>query len=230
MQKMAVILVTVSATLASAPGLAETVSYYYTNEQGSVLVVTNAAGVASSVVDHRPYGADTFGANGSGPGYTGHFEDEDTSFIYMQARYYDGALGRFLSPDPVTPSNGGVFRMNRYVYGNNNPIANVDPDGRNTNSDGRNTDPCSSAANVCTVDYQSGYGDPSPAPPRSAPDLSYLRTQVVPEDAYLFDPGTGIGAGTFLGPPSERDFNAIDIVAKRDSSNLIGKASVASIN
>lgn len=48
----------------------------------------------------------------------------------MQQRYYDPAIGRFLSVDPVAtnPSTGSSF--NRYWYANNNPYRFTDPDGR----------------------------------------------------------------------------------------------------
>ncbi len=47
----------------------------------------------------------------------------------MQARYYDPALGRFLSNDPVgfTPARPDLF--NRYAYAANDPVNMVDPDG-----------------------------------------------------------------------------------------------------
>lgn len=45
-------------------------------------------------------------------------------------RYYDASTGRFLSVDPAGPSPGSLFHFNRYDYANNNPIINIDPDGR----------------------------------------------------------------------------------------------------
>ncbi|WP_425502759.1 RHS repeat-associated core domain-containing protein [Pinirhizobacter soli] len=32
-----------------------------------------------------------------GPSYTGHVADTDSGLVYMQARYYEPQLGRFLS-------------------------------------------------------------------------------------------------------------------------------------
>lgn len=70
------------------------------------------------------------GAAPDGVGYTGHVNDPETGLVYMQARYYDSAVGRFLSVDPVDPQAGNVFNIGRYEYANNSPIVNIDPDGR----------------------------------------------------------------------------------------------------
>jgi RHS repeat-associated protein len=56
--------------------------------------------------------------------------DPETGLVYMQARYYDPVVGRFLSIDPTMSAAGNTFNFNRYDYANNNPIANVDPNGR----------------------------------------------------------------------------------------------------
>ena len=64
------------------------------------------------------------------PNYTGHVADAQTGMDYMQQRYYDPMIGRFLSVDPVTadPKTGAHF--NRYWYAANNPYRFMDPDGR----------------------------------------------------------------------------------------------------
>lgn len=62
-------------------------------------------------------------------GYTGHIEDEDLKLTYMQARYYDPVLGRFLSNDPMGFVEGGIAYHNRYAYTANDPINSVDPNG-----------------------------------------------------------------------------------------------------
>ena len=47
----------------------------------------------------------------------------------MNARLYDPALGRFLSPDPVVQQPDGTQAFNRYTYCLNNPLRYVDLDG-----------------------------------------------------------------------------------------------------
>jgi RHS repeat-associated protein len=61
--------------------------------------------------------------------------DPETGLVYMQARYDDPSGGRFLSPDPVGVSPGNVYTFNRYAYANNNPVVNIDPDGRSSMDD-----------------------------------------------------------------------------------------------
>ncbi|MBU2870413.1 RHS repeat-associated core domain-containing protein [Colwellia sp. E2M01] len=64
-------------------------------------------------------------------GYTGHKFDTDLELSYMQARYYDPVIGRFLSNDPVGYiAENPVMSFNRYMYVNNNPYKYTDPDGK----------------------------------------------------------------------------------------------------
>ena len=111
----------------AAPG---NVTYYYTDPQGTVLAEADAQGNVTATYDYRPYGAQAMGSPKDGPGYTGHVNDADSGFVYMQARYYDVETGRFLSVDPVSPSPANTFNFNRYSYGNLAPVTHIDPDGR----------------------------------------------------------------------------------------------------
>ncbi|GFZ87873.1 RHS repeat-associated core domain-containing protein [Dyella caseinilytica] len=113
-----------------------TVTYVYTDPQGTPLAEADASGNITATFEYTPYG--TFAPTGtsnpgpdpSGPGYTGHVNDPETNLVYMQARYYDPATGQFISIDSVSPAAANTFNFGRYNYGNNNPILNIDPDGR----------------------------------------------------------------------------------------------------
>lgn len=102
--------------------------YLHTDILGSVVAETNSAQQVLRRNHYQPFGLPNGGV--SGPGFTGHVMDADTSLIYMQARYYDPDVGRFLSMDPKPPVAIDGTDFNRYAYARNNPYRNVDPDGR----------------------------------------------------------------------------------------------------
>jgi RHS repeat-associated protein len=106
-----------------------TVTYIYTDPQGTPLAETDALGNVTATFDYRPYGSQALGTPPKGPGYTGHVNDPDTGLVYMQARYYDPAVGRFLSADPVASQAGNLINFNVYSYASSNPVRKVDPSG-----------------------------------------------------------------------------------------------------
>jgi RHS repeat-associated protein len=108
----------------------KTVTYYYTDTQGTPLAEADAAGNIIATLDYRPLGGVALGAGSDGVGYTGHVNDADSGLIYMQQRYYSPEIGRFLNVDPVTVAASGGKSFNRYTYGENNSYRYTDPDGR----------------------------------------------------------------------------------------------------
>lgn len=113
-----------------------TVTYVYTDPQGTPLAEADASGNITATFEYTPYG--TYAPQGTsmpapdpnGPGYTGHVNDPETNLVYMQARYYDMTVGRFVSVDPVATAEGDISNFNRYSYATNNPILDTDPTGR----------------------------------------------------------------------------------------------------
>ena len=81
---------------------------------------------------YKPFG-ETIETAKSDIGYTGHKYDADLGLNYMQARYYDPVLGRFMSNDPLATlehfKEGNLLGFNRYTYANNNPYKYTDPTG-----------------------------------------------------------------------------------------------------
>jgi RHS repeat-associated protein len=118
-------------SLCAGAAYAGTHHYYYTDAQGTVLAKADASGAIVATYDYAPYGTAVSSMNPApnGPGYTGHVNDPESGFVYMQARYYDPAVGRFLSVDPASQSSEDTFYINRYAYVSNNPINKVDPTG-----------------------------------------------------------------------------------------------------
>ena len=60
--------------------------------------------------------------------YTGQRLD-GTGLLFYNARYYDPAIGRFLSADTVAPHRENSQSRNRYSYVLNNPLKYTDPTG-----------------------------------------------------------------------------------------------------
>ncbi|WP_371184598.1 RHS repeat domain-containing protein [Xanthomonas sacchari] len=110
--------------------LAETVEYVHTDALGTPIAITDASGNLIETSEYEPYGKLLNRPVTDGPGFTGHVQDAATGLTYMQQRYYDPVIGRFLSVDPVTVNLKSGSGFNRYVYGNNNPYRFFDPDGR----------------------------------------------------------------------------------------------------
>lgn len=73
----------------------------------------------------------------------------------MQQRYYDPQIGRFLSIDPVSADPKTCSNFNRYWYAENNPYANIDPDGRACITSVSSAEMCSRSRM-----YESLDGDP----------------------------------------------------------------------
>ncbi|WP_031340037.1 RHS repeat-associated core domain-containing protein, partial [Xanthomonas maliensis] len=76
------------------------ITFQHTDALGSPIAVTNPAGQVVERTDYQPYGT-PIGKTVDGIGYAGQAMDGATGLTYMQQRYYDQDLGRFLSVDPV---------------------------------------------------------------------------------------------------------------------------------
>lgn len=94
--------------------------------------------------------------------FTGKERDGETGLDYFGARYLSSAQGRFTGPDlPLLSTIGNPQTWNLYSYTANNPLARIDPDGRNwfnvngnwTWYDGsdvdENGDPCEKGTTGC---------------------------------------------------------------------------------
>jgi len=126
------------STVASADNRDELI-FFFNDAQGSAVAAINESGELCWDEVYTPYGDKTInddvvsitgcGIVGEERGFTGHTEDVNSDLVYMQQRYYDPSIGRFLSIDPrkADPDNPNTY--NRYAYANNNPYKYTDPDG-----------------------------------------------------------------------------------------------------
>ena len=91
--------------------------------------LANGAGAVTGA-----YTYDAFGAvrthTGTSTEWTFTGEQNDPNGLgYLRARYYDPAIGRFLTQDPLLGSPLLPQALNRYPYVGNNPILWTDPSG-----------------------------------------------------------------------------------------------------
>jgi len=121
-----------------------TVMYYHHDVRGDPVVVKTETGNIQWIESYRAYGSaeDRVSSQGIGIGdnsnenhanrfgYTGHESDMASGLTYMQQRYYDPLIARFVSNDPVGFTSANIMMFNRYAYGNNNPYRFIDPDGK----------------------------------------------------------------------------------------------------
>lgn len=101
--------------------------FTHTDHQGSAVAFTSAVGNLEWTEAYSPFGERLYNSGGTDDdiGYTGHVMDEVSDFIYMQARFFDPVVGRFLSTDPVDYAD----QLNLYAYVSNDPVNNTDPNG-----------------------------------------------------------------------------------------------------
>ena len=64
--------------------------------------------------------------------YRGYVYDRETTLYYLQSRYYDPELGRFINADALVSTGQGVLGNNMFAYCLNNPTNHLDPTGKFT--------------------------------------------------------------------------------------------------
>jgi len=103
-----------------------TPKYFLQDHLGSSVVITNSGGSSTDTNSYDSFGAGTNGSFSNRYRYTGREADALTGLQFSRARYFDPAIGRFLSEDPIGFAGGDA---NLYGYTFNNPINFTDPMG-----------------------------------------------------------------------------------------------------
>lgn len=111
--------------------------FYHLDHLGSPRAITDAGGTVVRQTSYRAFG-DVSSESGSYVqpiGFTEQHRDAAPGLVYMNARYYDPVLSRFLSADSVVPT-ANPQDLNRYAYVRNSPLRYTDPSGREPYTDG----------------------------------------------------------------------------------------------
>ena len=103
-----------------------TVYYYITNLQGDVMSLERADGGSGASYAYDAWG-NILAMSGTlaelNPlRYRGYVYDQETGFYYLNSRYYDPAVGRFINPDAAIGQVGNIKGNNMFTYALNNPV------------------------------------------------------------------------------------------------------------
>ena len=112
-------------------------NFYQRNIQGDVIAIydTNGSLKAKYTYDawgnHETLNYDLDLIGDINPiRYRGYCFDVETKLYYLNARYYDASIGRFISADHVSYLDPDTIHgLNLYAYCGNNPVMRVDPTG-----------------------------------------------------------------------------------------------------
>ena len=114
-------------------GSTSTVYYYVTNLQGDVMYLVDSQGNEVAAYTYDPYGkvltATGAMAEVNPLRYRGYYQDSETGFYYLQSRYYDPAICRFLNADSYASTGQGLIGYNAFAYCLNNPGQFIDISG-----------------------------------------------------------------------------------------------------
>ena len=126
-------------------GYEHNVYYFDKNTLGDIIAIRNDYGNVVARYSYDAWGNHTvYNANGSVDNnqssigninpfrYRGYYYDTETGFYYLQTRYYDPTICRFINADNyelVAELSQTVGQLNLYAYANNNPIMLTDETG-----------------------------------------------------------------------------------------------------
>ena len=127
----------VSVDYSSNGGSTFTTYYYLRNAQNDIVKIIDGNGATVVEYKYDSWGkllsttgslAATLGVNQPFR-YRGYVYDTETGWYYLQSRYYDPSVGRFVSADVLLSTGQGVIGHNSYAYCLNNPIRYMDEGG-----------------------------------------------------------------------------------------------------
>ncbi len=141
--------------------------YFQKSIQGDVLRICNASGAVVVEYTYDAWGnilsvtgsmASTLGQYNSFR-YRGYYYDSETDLYYLNSRYYDAEVGRFINADSYVSTGQGILGFNMFAYCLNNPVVYLDDSGafakKKVCLDGFEFDGNTIS---CEIDYPTMYG------------------------------------------------------------------------
>ena len=111
-----------------------TLYYYVLNAQGDVVRIVNSSRSVVASYTYDPWGK-IISSSGTLADinplrYRGYYYDSETGFYYLQSRYYDPEIGRFINADSYASTDAtGLLSTNMFAYCENDPVNRSDPSG-----------------------------------------------------------------------------------------------------
>lgn len=111
---------------------------YVTNLQGDVIAILNTSGTPVVEYTYDAWGKllTTTGSMASTLGvhnplrYRSYVYDPELGLYYLQSRYYNPEMGRFINADALVSTGQGLLGNNMFAYCNNNPVNYTDFNGQ----------------------------------------------------------------------------------------------------
>ena len=111
-----------------------TLYYYVLNAQGDVVRIVNSSRSVVASYTYDPWGK-IISSSGTLADinplrYRGYYYDAETGFYYLQSRYYDPEIGRFINADSYASTDAtGLLSTNMFAYCENDPVNKSDSNG-----------------------------------------------------------------------------------------------------
>jgi RHS repeat-associated protein len=154
------------------------VCFQHRDQLSGVRAVTDGAGAAVLARRYSAFGREAEPAAAASPcagesrGWIGERREPSVGLQYLNARWYDPRLSRFLSPDGWDPVDAAVAQSggaagvlaspvgtNRYAYAGNDPVNKSDPSGHQYDPAGGGVrNGCGSSSDCGTQGYGEDYG------------------------------------------------------------------------
>ena len=118
-------------------GSNNTITYFFDkNTLGDVVAIRDVSGYIVGTYEYDAWGnvtSQTGDVSEINPfRYRGYYYDDETGFYYLQTRYYDPTICRFINADNyelIAELSSVAGQLNLYAYANNNPIMLTDESG-----------------------------------------------------------------------------------------------------
>jgi RHS repeat-associated protein len=144
--------------------------WYLTDQLGSVVAIASTSAVLDQIT-YDPFGNIVTQTNATDAvrfGFAGMEYDSTTGLYYDHARYYDAAIGRFTSQDPMRFAAGDT---NLYRYVGNDPTSQMDSSGMQSTPEQQKiiAEKGQRKRPVAPINKGTGKTGLGPAPPGSTP-------------------------------------------------------------